>query len=276
MDIQLSANWKSGLKILLNHYGYEYNPWPAYNQTIVQRSKFNRKWVQSSSGSATLGLVSHNQYMFILRSMAVPNMNQGHNISWTVVETSLWTGGRTDKIHRWTDSTDNDSHYNDVILSMIASQITSLTIVYSTIYSGADQRKHQSSASLPFVQEIHRGPVNSPHKGPVTWKMFPFDDVIMTFQCKGIEIYEMSWFFHYVNQNYFHVKILKLVVAHTIPFSFLSTLRIFRRLQWSYKLENYSRRPWLQVRLPGEIYNCNCRDRWIIQLETQFHCDWED
>ena len=61
----------------------------------------------------------------------------------------------------------------------IASQITSLTIVYSIVYSGTDQRKHQSSASLAFVRGIHRGPVNSPHKGPVTRKMFPFDDVIM-------------------------------------------------------------------------------------------------
>ena len=71
-------------------------------------------------------------------------------------------------------------HYNDVIMSTIASQITSLTIVYSTVCSGTDQRKHQSSASLAFVRVIHRGPVNSPHKGPVTRKMFPFDDVIMT------------------------------------------------------------------------------------------------
>ena len=70
-------------------------------------------------------------------------------------------------------------HYNDVIMSTIASQITSLAIVYSIVYSGADQSKHQSSASLAFVWEIHRGPVNSPHKGPVTRKMFPFDDVIM-------------------------------------------------------------------------------------------------
>ena len=62
----------------------------------------------------------------------------------------------------------------------IASQITSLTIVYSTVYSDADQRKHQSSASLAFVRGIHRGPVNSPHKWPVTGKMLPFDDVIMT------------------------------------------------------------------------------------------------
>ena len=51
--------------------------------------------------------------------------------------------------------------------------------VYSTVYSGADQSKHQSSASLAFVWGIHRGPVNSPHKWPVTRKMFPFDDVIM-------------------------------------------------------------------------------------------------
>ena len=61
----------------------------------------------------------------------------------------------------------------------ISSQITSLTIFYSTVYSDADQRKHQSSASLAFVRGIHRGPVNSPHKWPVRRKMLPFDDVIM-------------------------------------------------------------------------------------------------
>ena len=71
-------------------------------------------------------------------------------------------------------------HYNDVIMGGMASQITSLTIVYSTVYSGADQGKHQSSASLAFVRGIHRWPVNSPHKWPVTRKMFPFDDVIMS------------------------------------------------------------------------------------------------
>ena len=69
-------------------------------------------------------------------------------------------------------------HYNDDKMSAMASQITSLSIVYSTVYSCADERKHQSSASLVFVREIHRWPVNSPHKAPVTRKMFPFDDVI--------------------------------------------------------------------------------------------------
>ena len=66
-------------------------------------------------------------------------------------------------------------------MGAIASQVTGLTIVYSTVYSDADQRKHQSSASLAFVWGIHRGPVNSPHKWPVTRKMFPFDDVIMCY-----------------------------------------------------------------------------------------------
>ena len=64
-------------------------------------------------------------------------------------------------------------------MGVMASQITGDSIVYSTVYSGADQRKHQSSAPLAFVMGIHRWPVNSPHKGPVTRKMLPFDDVII-------------------------------------------------------------------------------------------------
>ena len=76
-------------------------------------------------------------------------------------------------------------HCNDAIMSAMASQITGVSIVYSTVCSGEDQGKHRSSASLAFVRGIHRwpvnspSPVNSPHKWPVTRKMFPFDDVIM-------------------------------------------------------------------------------------------------
>ena len=47
-------------------------------------------------------------------------------------------------------------HHNAVIMGAMASQITSLTIIYSTVYSGADQRKHQSSVSLAFAMGIHR------------------------------------------------------------------------------------------------------------------------
>ena len=70
-------------------------------------------------------------------------------------------------------------HYNDVIMSTIGSQITSLMTVYTRIYSGADQRRHQSSASSAFARGIHQWRVDSSHNGPVTRKLFPFDNVIM-------------------------------------------------------------------------------------------------
>ena len=64
-------------------------------------------------------------------------------------------------------------HYSGVII------ITGVPTVCSTVCSGAEQRKHKSSAWLPFVSGIHRLPVDSPHKGQITRKMFPFDDAIM-------------------------------------------------------------------------------------------------
>ena len=70
-------------------------------------------------------------------------------------------------------------HYNDIIMLATASQILCVLVVYTTVCSYADQRKHQSSASLPLVRGIHRGPVNFGHKQPLTRKMFSFGDVIM-------------------------------------------------------------------------------------------------
>ena len=66
-------------------------------------------------------------------------------------------------------------------MGALSSLITSLTVIYSTVYSGADQRKHQSSASVAFVRRIRRWPMNSQYDGkwPETRKMFSFDDVIM-------------------------------------------------------------------------------------------------
>ena len=51
-------------------------------------------------------------------------------------------------------------------------------------------KKRQSSESLAFLRGIHRWPVDSPHKGPVTRKMFPFDDVIMRQCCSNIIIHD--------------------------------------------------------------------------------------
>ena len=76
-------------------------------------------------------------------------------------------------------------YYSDVIMRAMASQINGVAIVYLTVCSGAYQRKHRSSVSLAFVRGIHRWPMNSSHKKPVTRKIFPFDDVIM-FQQRGV------------------------------------------------------------------------------------------
>ena len=102
--------------------------------------------------------------------------------NWAIVQSPKYSGNivcrdsgprRHQQLHK------KSIHYNDVTMSTMASQITSVSIVYLTVCSDANQRKHQSSASLAFVWGIHRWPVNSPHKGPVTLKMFPFHDVIM-------------------------------------------------------------------------------------------------
>ena len=92
----------------------------------------------------------------------------------------------------WTHSMDHSiwvpNQYIDVIMGAMAYQFTSLTIVYSIVYSGADQRKHQSSALLAFVRGIHRWPEHSANKGTVMRKMFPFYDVIMTLCERGVSL----------------------------------------------------------------------------------------
>ena len=105
----------------------------------------------------------------------------GKNPSWTVDATgrTLKVNGQTDRqTDRRTDRQTGWIQYTPPNF-VAGGIITSLTIVYSTVYSGTDQRKHQSSTSLAFVQGTNRSPVNFLHNGPITWKMFPFDDVIM-------------------------------------------------------------------------------------------------
>ena len=99
-------------------------------------------------------------------------------------------------------------HYD--VSVMMASQITSPLILYSHVYWGGDQRKHQSSASLAFVMGIRRWPMNSLHKEPVTRKMFPFDGVIMFcshwWHCKlsedNLQCHQGSWSWHYDNSQF--------------------------------------------------------------------------
>ena len=155
-------------------------------------------------------------------------------------------------------------------MGAMASQITSPTIVYSTVYSGADQRKHQSSPSQAFVRGIHRWRVNSPHKWLVTRKMFPFDDVIMLWHsqsdfpvtCKQT----MSWF-----------KILVLANACLSPTHFLGQWSSIVVQEWfSIALEKYqyfllskysecSFKPqYVNLSLPSGEYTCMSEDWYII------------
>ena len=81
-------------------------------------------------------------------------------------------------------------HYIDVIMTTMVSQITSLTVVYSTVYSNADQRKHQSSASLAFVWGIHRARWIPRTKGQLRGKCFH----LMTSSC--VTVYHMKVILH--------------------------------------------------------------------------------
>ena len=121
-------------------------------------------------------------------------------------------------------------------MGLMVPHITSLTIVYSTVYSDADQRKHQSAASLAFVRRIHRVPVNSSHKWPVTRKMFPFDEVIMFIAQNRISWHSRWWLPSEVacsnksNKEYEHGIIICSMVQHSLVLqSKLSSWRSLER-----------------------------------------------
>ena len=87
---------------------------------------------------------------------------------------------------KWTQQLEDVRHYNAVIMSTMAAQLTSLAIVYSTVYSGADQRKNQTSTLLAFLLGIHRWPVNSFAQWASNAEIFPFDDVFTIYMKPNI------------------------------------------------------------------------------------------
>ena len=118
-------------------------------------------------------------------------------------------------------------------MSTMASQITSLSIVCSSVCSDADQRKHQSSTSLAFVRGIHRWPVNSPRKGPVTQKMFPFDDIIMwpaSISWRGSKYDLLFISLHHFRQNWCYVKYILYIAQEML---FLCIIFIFATCPYS-------------------------------------------
>ena len=119
------------------------------------------------------------------------------------------------------------SHYSEVILGAMASQITSIAKVYSTIYSGADQRKLQSSASLAFI-----GAVNSPHKWPVTRKKKNFYDVIT--MNASINILTSERYFKNTKRPFAHVVYIK-GVRHLPEIWYAAT-----PIWWRHQMETFS------------------------------------
>ena len=96
--------------------------------------------------------------------------SHGHH---NVEKATLWHEKKSEALPTWPTFANEHFATEKVTMSTMASQITSIMIFYSTVYSGADQRKHQSSEALAFVRGIHQWPVNSAHKGPVARTMFP-------------------------------------------------------------------------------------------------------
>ena len=102
-------------------------------------------------------------------------------------------------------------------MNAMASQITCVSVVYSTVVSDADPRIHQSSASLAFVRGIHRWPVNSPPKRLVTRTMFPFDDVIMKELTKDTDSSPVraNYGVNFVNSGYLHFYFCPVCAVNT-------------------------------------------------------------
>ena len=142
-------------------------PCPGFCVLILTIAITKRWHLNHSSAKVEISKLGHWEDCLCPHNIAVNDRECKHNIAFRKIDSA-----REGFVH----------NYNGVIMGAIASQITNLTIVYSTVHSGADQRKDQSSWLLVtglFMRGIHRGPVDSPHKLPVLRKMFPFHDVIM-------------------------------------------------------------------------------------------------
>ena len=137
-------------------------------------------------------------------------------------------------------------------MGMVVSQITSLTIVCSTIYWGTGQRINRSSASLAFVREIHRSPVNFLHKWPVRRKMFPFDDVIMT----------SRFFFSKMKGWYFFTCLsaclLDISVTMKVIITWLDLHLSVYKISAHVKLKNGNKKTFGKC-VCSEEWNCACR-----------------
>ena len=190
-QVQVQVQDRIELKFGVQTHGSPQAMWCLYNVSVRGvhlcwrfAARFNHVWKECFS----------NSYSINIYNILVAMPDRGVTLSYSLLGAKKWSKcivsnmllnvfmGQYSQNVCWDVGQTGKAVFYVILsafLKAMASQITSLAIVYSTVYSGADQRKHQSSASLAFVRGIHRWPVNSPHKWPVTRKMCPFDDVIM-------------------------------------------------------------------------------------------------
>ena len=149
----------------------------------------NEKWyyIEESDGE----LAHENCCCQYYPQMSIVNLLNVYKSTWLITSTTNWYICYM-PCAPWDLVSSSTHHYNDVIMGAMASQITSISFVYWTVCSGADQRKHQSSASLAFVRGIHRGPVNSPHKWPITRKIWwRHHGLLVGWPCQGSACYKL-------------------------------------------------------------------------------------
>ena len=175
LDIIVSHQWQYILQVFVGWF-WKTNPLPDPLLTNTQRSSLSFTWKHFPRAH---GLNPYHvfRYFYVTNTFAGAihlkvqiNSRSVHNVD----------GKTPNAINLGAVVSLDITHYSDVIMNTMAPQVTSLMIVYSTVYSDTDQRKHQSSASLAFVRGIRKWSLNSSHKWPVTWKMFPFDDAIIS------------------------------------------------------------------------------------------------
>ena len=159
---------------------YHLSQYLTYSVTVLSK-EVSESWMLYQWGCHKFNKTPSNYVYVVLTTQPcfITGINQQRQ-SWTILR-FLWFDSQPagNEMSFPMLNVLSNMHNNVVIMSVITSQITSRTIVYSAVHSGAHQRKHESSALLAFVRGIHRWPGNSPHKGPVRRKMFPFDNVIM-------------------------------------------------------------------------------------------------
>ena len=133
---------------------FYYSFWYSCAQFLIcQRKQYNMTWIYLNSValmllSKALYFFYKTSYIYLLITFCggshklLPSLSETWSVihSWIIWVTHIWAN--------WL------GHYGDVIMDAIESQITSLTIIYSLVYSDVHQRKHQSSASLAFVREF--------------------------------------------------------------------------------------------------------------------------